>query len=156
MLRVDVRQLKGGSVSTDGQLAPTDSAFDGLDVALDGPVDVEGTLHPTAEGNFLWRGRIRATVAGECRRCLTPVTQQVDEAVEVLFSADPEFEDDPSVYPLPAHADVIDVAAAIREELALRVSAFPLCRPDCKGFCAVCGADLNAGPCSCMAAGSTN
>ncbi|MES2123129.1 MAG: DUF177 domain-containing protein [Gemmatimonadota bacterium] len=156
MLRVDVRQLKGGPVSTDGQLAPTDSAFDGLDVALVGPVVVEGSLQATAEGGYLWRGRLEAEVAGECRRCLNPVTQQIDEEIEVLFSSDPEFEDDPSVYPLPAHADVIDITTAVREELALRVSAFPLCRPDCKGFCAVCGADLNAGPCRCTTASSTN
>jgi uncharacterized protein len=23
----------------------------------------------------------------------------------------------------------------------------PLCRPDCRGLCAQCGADLNQGPC---------
>jgi uncharacterized protein len=23
----------------------------------------------------------------------------------------------------------------------------PLCRPDCRGLCASCGADLNDGPC---------
>ncbi len=156
MLRVDVRQLKGGAVETDGLLAPTDPALEGLDVALSGPVQIEGTLQPTAEGNFLWRGRLQATVAGECRRCLCPVTQQIDDEVDVLFSGDPKLADDPSVYPLPSHVDVIDVTAAVREELALLVSAFPLCRPDCKGFCAACGADLNAGPCGCVAAGSTN
>lgn len=156
MLRVDVRQLKGGPVETDGQIAPSASALEGLDVALTGPVQVEGMLQPTSEGNFLWRGRIQAEIAGECRRCLTPLTQRVDDEVDVLFSGDPELGDDPSVYPLPTHVDVIDVTAAVREELALRVSAFPLCRPDCKGFCAQCGADLNAGPCACMVSGSTN
>ena len=59
MLCVDVRQLKGGAVETDGLLAPTDPALEGLDVALRGPVQIEGTLQPTAEGNFLWRGRLR-------------------------------------------------------------------------------------------------
>jgi uncharacterized protein len=156
MLRVDVRQLRGGPVATDGQIAPTDPGFEGLAAALLGPVLVDGTLQPAAGENFLWRGRIQAEVAGECRRCLKPLTQQIDDEVDVLFSADPELEDDPSVYPLPSPVDVIDVTAAVREELALRVSAFPLCRSDCKGFCAVCGADLNAGPCNCVTSGSTN
>ena len=156
MLRVDVRQLRGGPVTTDGEIAPTDPVFDGLEAALQGPVFVEGTLQPATGENFLWRGRIQAEVAGECRRCLQPLTQQIDDDVDVLFSADPDLEDDPSVYPLPSPVDVIDVTAVVREELALRVSAFPLCRPDCKGFCAVCGADLNAGPCRCMTPGSTN
>lgn len=156
MLRVDVRQLKGGPVRTDGQLAPTDPAFEGLDLAFAGPVEITGTLQPMDGGGYLWRGRIRGMVAGECRRCLTAVEQAIDDQVDVLFSADPDLDDDPSVYPLPSPPDVVDVSAAVREELALRVSAFPLCRDDCKGLCATCGADLNAGPCGCTGSGSTN
>jgi uncharacterized protein len=67
--------------------------------------------------------------------------------MDVVFSSDPELIDDPSVYALSPDASSIDVTEAVREELALRVSAFPLCRPDCQGLCATCGADLNAGPC---------
>ena len=37
-----------------------------------------------------------------------------------------------------------------REELALAVDAFPLCREDCRGLCPRCGADLNRGACSCV------
>jgi uncharacterized protein len=80
----------------------------------------------------------------------------VDEDVDVLFSADPTLVEDPGVYELAADAESVDITPAIREELALRVPAFPLCRPDCKGFCASCGADLNAGPCACARTGSTN
>jgi uncharacterized protein len=147
MLRVDIRQLEDGPVQTTGQLAPNDPALDGLGLALTGPVVVDGELRVTGGEAFLWRGRIEATVAGECVRCLTPLTQHLDEAVDVVFSSDPDLVDDPSVYALSPDATSIDVSEAVREELALRVSAFPLCRPDCQGLCATCGADLNAGPC---------
>jgi uncharacterized protein len=74
-----------------------------------------------------------------------PVSNQLD----VVFSADPDLQDDPSVYPLVEPVHQVDVTAAVREELALAVSAFPLCREDCAGLCPRCGADLNLGPCSC-------
>ncbi|HEX3926895.1 MAG TPA: DUF177 domain-containing protein [Gemmatimonadales bacterium] len=120
------------------------------------PVEVDGELQETGAGDFVWRGHVRTRFAGECRRCLAPVTVAVDDDVDVVFSADPDLADDPSVYVLDPDPDVVDVTEAVREEVALRVSAFPLCRPDCKGLCARCGADLNAGPCGCAVAGSTS
>ncbi|MBV9311656.1 MAG: DUF177 domain-containing protein, partial [Solirubrobacterales bacterium] len=42
---------------------------------------------------------------------------------------------------------VLDLAAWAREALALTLPTTLLCREDCAGLCAVCGADLNtAGP----------
>jgi uncharacterized protein len=155
MLRIDLRQLQQGPAETTGALAPDDPALEGLDLALMGPVEVTGRLQATEGDNYLWRGHVHAVVAGECRRCLEPVEQVVDGDVDVLFSSDPELLDDPGVYELAADAATLDVAVAVREEVALLASAFPLCRPDCKGLCPTCGADLNAGPCGC-AAGSTN
>lgn len=155
MLRVDVRQMQSGGAETIGTLAPDDPALAGLPLAMAAPVSVSGRLQATEGDDFLWRGQIRATVIGECRRCLGRVEQVIDDQVDVLFSPDPDLAEDPSVYALPPNPAVIDVTGAVREELALRASAFPLCREDCKGLCPTCGADLNAGPCGCAAAGST-
>jgi uncharacterized protein len=149
MLRVDLRDVRRGPVATDGQLTADDPLFEGLDLELLTPVDVAGRVQATAEGDYLWRGELGAEVAGECRRCLKPVTQRVVVSADVLFSADPEGADDPSVYPLAASATHLDLGEAIREELALAVAPFPLCRDDCAGLCPTCGADLNAGPCGC-------
>ncbi len=156
MLRVDIRQLQQGSAETVGQLEPGDPALEGLGLVLVEPVRVSGELQATGGGDYLWRGYLRAAVAGECRRCLKPVTQQLDEGMDVLFSADPDLVEDPSVYALSPDATGVDVTMAVREELALRLSAFPLCRPDCQGLCAICGADLNAGPCLAHGPGTTD
>ena len=156
MLRLHINQLRDDPTSTQGTLQPEDPAFEGLGLRLLGPAGVAGVLQRAGDGDFLWRGHVRARFEGECRRCVTDVALELDDDVDVLFSADPDLVEDPSVYPLEAGADVIDVTPAVREELVLRVPAFPLCRPDCKGLCAKCGADLNAGPCSCVAVGSTN
>jgi uncharacterized protein len=147
MLLVDVRNLRQGPVDTRGTIEPSDPLLEGLAMELATPLEVDGRLQATAEGEYFWKGRVRGEVLGSCRRCLTPLTLPVDAEVGVMFSADPDVQEDPDVFPLPATASAIDLGQAVREELALTVEAFPLCREDCAGLCPKCGADLNAGPC---------
>jgi|SRR5437660_5460315 len=149
MLRVDVRALRTGPVETVGAVSPRDPILEGLDLALDGPVEVTGMLETTGRGDYFWRGNLEGRVRCTCRRCLEEFVQPVSSQVEVLFSADPDLQDDPSVYPLAEPVQQVDVLVAVREELALAVNAFPLCRVDCAGLCQRCGADLNQGPCGC-------
>jgi uncharacterized protein len=156
MLRVELRRLAADGTETVGVLAPDDPVFEGTTLVLAAPVEVSGRLRRAEADNYVWQGHIRARITGECRRCLGDVEQEVDESVSLLFSADPELEEDPSVYPLPADPSTIDLAVAVREELVLRASAFPLCSEDCKGLCPTCGADLNAGPCQCAVSGTNN
>ncbi len=151
MLRVDIRDVQRGPVRTVGELSPEDPTFEGLGLDLVGPVTVQGQLQATAEGEYLWRGDLHGVVRGACRRCLTEVIDDVEiEVNAAVFSADPEAADDPDFYPLHQRAAAVDVAAVVREELALAAHAhLLLCRDDCAGLCPKCGADLNAGPCAC-------
>jgi uncharacterized protein len=153
MLRVDIRDLQRGPVRTVGELSPDDSAFEGLDLNLVGPVSVTGQLQATGPDEYLWRGRVHGTMQGECRRCLTDVRAEVDIEVDgALFSSDPDAADDPAFYPLPERASHIDVRDVVREELVLAApTGLLLCREDCAGLCLGCGADLNAGVCGCSA-----
>ena len=152
MLRVDIRDLQRGPVKTIGELQPGDPAFQGLDLELEGPVQVMGQLQATGPDEYLWRGHIHGRVRGECRRCLTEVLDPVDVDVEAaVFSSDPDAADDPDFYPLPERAVAVDVSEVVREELALAAQIqLLLCREDCAGLCPKCGADLNAGPCECQ------
>jgi uncharacterized protein len=152
MLRVDIRDLQRGPVRTDGVLQPDDPILEGLELGLAGPVSVKGQLQAAGEGTYLWRGNVHAVVRGECRRCLTEVLDEVDIPVDAaVFSTDPEAADDPDFYPLPERPIQVDVAEAVREELALAIKTeLLLCREDCAGLCPRCGADLNAGPCACQ------
>ena len=84
MLRIDKRELAGGPVATEGELATDDPALAGLALALEGPVQVRGTLQASGHDDYLWRGRVSGRVAGECRRCLAPVHSAVEADVDVL------------------------------------------------------------------------
>lgn len=151
MLQVDIREFGHGPVQTAGELPPEDPTFAGLDLGLEGPVAVDGQLLRTGDVEFFWQARLRGRLRGACRRCLAEIVYPLEADVEVMFSADPEAGDDPSVYPLAVPVTRVDVRPAVREEVALAVSGYPLCREDCAGLCPRCGADLNAGPCGCTA-----
>ena len=151
MLQVDLRDLRRGPVETNGQLPPEDPTFEGLMLDLAGPVSVQGRLQATGDEDFFWHATLTGTLRAACRRCLTELAYPIRTEVEVLFSADPDAADDSSVYPLAEPVTRVDVREAVREELALAIPAYPLCREDCAGLCSMCGADLNAGPCGCLA-----
>jgi uncharacterized protein len=91
-------------------------------------------------GGHAFRLRLAATLAGPCMRCLADarITVRVDaREVEQPASGDEELT---SPY---VEGDVLDVGAWAHDALALALPAQVLCRPDCAGLCAVCGASLN-------------
>jgi uncharacterized protein len=49
----------------------------------------------------------------------------------------------------PIQADQIDLAPMARELVMLELPVAPLCRDDCAGLCATCGANRNDTPCTC-------
>lgn len=84
---------------------------------------------------------------------MVPVESAVSGEAHLLYAdADDENADEPDVYPIGDLGTLLDLKPAIREQWLLEVPALPLCRPDCKGLCINCGADLNAGPHVCAKA----
>ncbi len=149
MLQVDLRELARGPVETRGELAVTDPAFAGLEFPPSDPVRVSGRLQPVGEERFYWEATLRTRLAGECRRCLTPVAADVVVKVTALFSQEAGAADDPETYEVAPDATAVDLTPAVREELFLSIPRYLECREDCRGLCPRCGKDLNAGPCGC-------
>ena len=59
----------------------------------------------------------------------------------------PEVDDE--LYPIAD--DFVDLGPLVRDAIVLELPMAPLCRDDCAGLCAVCGADRNEGECGCVA-----
>lgn len=151
MLRVCLQELGRGWVDTAQVLDARDPLFAGLDFELDGPVRVEGRLQSTAEGDVMWRATVSGQARISCRRCLADVPVPIAIEIDASFSSDPDLLDDPAVYQMQERSTHLDLSDAVREEMALAVPAFCLCREDCAGLCPKCGTDLNAGACECAA-----
>jgi uncharacterized protein len=91
-----------------------------------------------------------------CNRCLKPIVEHVAPEVELMIQVERPHatggehelkEDEMGV--LTLEGEVLETDPILIEQLQLNVPMKPLCRPDCQGLCPICGADLNAGPCSC-------
>ena len=76
---------------------------------------------------------ITAPMELTCARCLEQVRR--DLVTGALFSY--------RVQP----TDVVDITDDVRQEIVLAYPMVPVCRPDCKGLCSVCGQNLNERPC---------
>jgi uncharacterized protein len=105
------------------------------------PVTID--LSRTTGNGYALRLRFEASLTGPCMRCLEPAAPEFRvDAREISMPGQGEELESPYV-----ENQVLDVAAWARDALALSLPEKLLCRADCAGLCAVCGADLNdAGP----------
>lgn len=110
-----------------------------------GPVPMPVTLDVSRMmGNgFSLRLRFHAVLEGVCMRCLEPAAPGFDVDVrDVDQPGGGEELDSPYVSPDGA----LDLRAWARDALALALPTQVVCREDCAGLCAVCGANLNLEP----------
>ena len=152
MLSFPVRSVVANAVPVKGNFDRDDAVWQESDGRPRDAVSVTGRLSAAGVGLFYFSGRFAGVALGECRRCLIEVETPVDTESHLIY-ADLEMgsEDDPDVYETSRGrgGDNVDLRFAIREQWLLEVPAFVLCRPDCKGLCPTCGANLNQGACSC-------
>lgn len=95
----------------------------------------------------LVQARFTVPLAGQCRRCLKPLSleEPVELTREYVRQAGSEADPEEEVY----SGKEINLTAAVREQILLSIPPPPLCVEDCKGLCPSCGKDLNEGPCGC-------
>jgi uncharacterized protein len=152
MLRVALSEVHAGPVDTTGELAPEDPRLAGTDWPLTQPLRVRGRLSSAGDDKYYWRVAFDTAVRAECRRCLASIEMPVSESRGLIFAADEETPEGDGCYHVPARARELDLSEVLREELVLAMPVFVECRPDCKGLCPRCGANLNDGPCECAPA----
>jgi uncharacterized protein len=122
------------------------------DLATVAPVSGSVRLASTGRG-ILARGHITTALPETCSRCLTSVTSRVEVDIEeeALPSVDidtglpVDTEAEPGTLRIDDHHE-LDLSEAVREAISLAEPIIVLCRPDCRGLCLACGADLNADP----------
>jgi uncharacterized protein len=90
-------------------------------------------------------GDFRASSLMECVRCLVEFQQPLHVQFSELYAFNSRSVSESGLI-VPDDGN-IDLAPLVREYMLLEIPIRPLCRPDCKGLCIVCGADLNTEPC---------
>ncbi len=94
-------------------------------------IDADIVATHTNPGAYL-EGAADASLQTICSRCLIPIETPVHADFADAKTIGSDFK--------------IDLTPLLREEIFLATPFAPLCRPDCKGLCPVCGDDLNQRP----------
>ena len=143
-LRLNVGFLINQSVGSS-----RDFIFDIPELRLDSDLDLHnltGTAKftRTAQG-LLAQVKLQATLATECVRCLTRSQQPLSTEFTELYAFSPNSATDSELL-VPETAQIY-LGPLVREYMLLDIPISPLCRPDCKGLCPICGENQNETTC---------
>src|SRR5437762_3309282 len=121
-----------------------------------GPVRGSARFTRTQQG-VVAQCTLRAMVQLECSRCLEPASIDLETTAAELFRPSLNVLTGAPLAPAEDEAlqiderHVLDLTEMARQYFLLALPLRPVCRPDCRGLCPDCGADLNVAECSCPA-----
>lgn len=132
--RLTVLHVRRAPIDFDAKVVP--SAFD---FGEDGP-RFEGDIRVTGnvtivDDSVIAQAKVHGREIAACSRCLEDVKKTFEREFFLAFELSKE--------------RYIDLVPHLREEMLLEQPLQVLCRPECKGLCARCGTNLNAGSCKC-------
>jgi uncharacterized protein len=110
-----------------------------FDFGADGPryedgIRITGNV-TIVDDQVITQVKLKGREIAACSRCLEDVERPLDKDLFLAFELTKE--------------RTIDLLPYLREEMLLEQPIQVLCRPNCKGLCARCGANLNKRPCGC-------
>ena len=156
LMRIEVENLTEKAEPFSHAYAPEEVELDDEGARLVAPAEVEASASRKGEEVRL-RGTIKTEVELLCDRCAAPTRTPLEVEFDTSFipqavaaGAEENVELLPEDLVVAAfEGDAVDVAELVREQILLALPSRRLHSEDCKGLCQKCGADLNAGPCSC-------
>jgi uncharacterized protein len=141
---LDTRQL-GRSAGSQRQYrrevpAPAQLGLDMIRVPEGSPMTLDVRIEAVTEG-VLATGTVTGTLAGECGRCLTSFTDDLEvEFVELFAYPNSATEETTDAEEIPRlEGPHLDLEPVVRDAVVLSLPLTPLCRPDCGGLCPECG-----------------
>ena len=131
-MKIYVNRIPDAGLREDTSYAPASLDAEREDLRLDAPVVVSSFIVKT-EGELVVQATIHAQAQMTCARCLESFEAPLQASATLSYPVEP--------------TDVIDITEDIRQELMLAYPMIPVCRPECRGLCTVCGENLNLGTC---------
>ena len=151
-LVLDISRLgrRPGTMTTVRETVPSPSRM-GLDLIAIQPgaeVDLDLRLESVSEG-VLVTGTVHAPTRGECARCLTPISGEIEIELTELFAYPDSATESTTEADEVGHVidDAVDLEQPIVDAVGLALPFAPVCAEDCPGLCPECGVALaSAGP----------
>ena len=155
-MRIEVESLTEAGRPVESVHEPGRLDLEDEQVRLVSPARLEGRARRKGEEVRL-SGKITAEVEIDCDRCLTPTRAPLEVEFDTSFIPSEVAAGAPENVELLAEdmglaayeGGEVDLDELVREQILLALPTRRLCREECRGLCPHCGADLNAGDCSC-------
>ncbi|OBG94422.1 hypothetical protein A5698_16835 [Mycobacterium sp. E136] len=123
--------------------SPTRIGLDLIGIDEGAPLALDLRVESVSEG-VLVSGTVSAPTSGDCARCLTPVTGDVEIDLTELFAYPDSATDETTEADEVGRVvdDTVDLEQPIIDAVGLALPFAPLCGPDCAGLCPDCGVAL--------------
>lgn len=128
------------------------------DLEFDTPINVNLLLTNLGK-EVLIKGTIKGTIELICSRCLKKFPYILNIDVEEIYlwdlpiirniSPSEEVELKEEDFKFVLEKETLFLEPLIEDNIRISLPIKPLCSPNCKGLCPVCGHDLNLDPCEC-------
>ncbi len=136
---LDLKPLVSGERESLDFETPVDT-----DLAYVNDASGKGTVK-TSAGALSMTAACEFTVKTVCARCLDPIIRRMKFNVSHYLTENLN-EDGNDGY-ITINYKSFDVSELLREDIILSMPSRFLCKPECRGLCPVCGANLNVGDC---------
>ena len=137
----------GASVSFSTSLDFRDLCF-GSSYPVQEPVLASGVVRNTA-GVLVLEGKLTTRLHGVCDRCAKEFQREVEFPISAVLVTELVDEENEDEWVFQLEGDSADLDDIVTTAFVLNMDSKLLCKPDCKGLCCRCGANLNDGPCGC-------
>lgn len=113
------------------------------------PIKVDLVVRNTGK-LLVAHGELHTCISLLCSRCLEQVVHSIDEVLDfTIMEADQAEESGTTEDVLVLDQNEVDLQPLIEEIMITEIPLIPLCDPDCRGLCPVCGINRNTGSCDC-------
>ncbi|MFQ5905738.1 MAG: DUF177 domain-containing protein [bacterium] len=154
-LQMDVRELPEGKLEIELECSQDSLGLTEKALCMDGTVFVKLLIFKASDRVDI-SGSVSFACLLDCSRCLKRYRLSGEEGI-VLYcrkarelSASREIElSKEDVMTYFYEDNIIDLTSSVRDAILLSIPMKPLCSAECKGFCPICGRDLNRGKCLC-------
>ncbi len=135
-MKVKVKDIPRNGLKLDNTLSAEDLGLTDEEFKVATPLHVQGEVRK-AEDSLVVDVEVEGKYEFTCARCLEPVIQKRVDDFKVYVDLDPQM-------------DIVDIGDEVRQEMLVTFSPIVVCKEDCKGLCAGCGANLNLEKCKCI------
>lgn len=134
--------------NNEGEVKPLTFEFDLADREISTAVSVSGSIF-NKTGIVHVDAKAKFDYSTCCALCNKPIVRHATVPVKHILVTHLDSEEDTDTFIVVDNMR-LDVDSLVSEDIYLSIPSRFLCKEDCRGLCAVCGKDLNEGPCSCV------